>query len=172
MVLDALAPWAEPALLTANDLMARADDSWRYELVEGRLVRMPPSGYEHSHVAGTLFMVLRSFVDAHELGTVTLPETGFLVSRGDEPDTVLAPDLAFIAAARASVRGSQNWKGFPPASSRSCRGDRITESGTPPARGESSSVAESRSQIGMGGVAGEPPSGRVAVARRHTKHHP
>jgi len=113
MVPDALAPWAEPALLTANDLMTRADDSWRYELVEGRLVRMPPSGYEHSHVAGTLFMALRSFVDAHDLGTVTLPETGFLLSRIDEPDTVLAPDLAFISAARAPVRGSQNWKGFP-----------------------------------------------------------
>jgi Uma2 family endonuclease len=113
MALDALAPWAEPALLTANDLTARADDSWRYELVEGRLVRMPPSGYEHSHVAGRLFMALRSFVDAHELGTVTLPETGFLLSRGGEPDTVLAPDLAFIAAARAPVPGSQEWKGFP-----------------------------------------------------------
>ncbi len=107
------APWAETVLLTAEDLMARADDSWRYELVEGRLVRMPPSGYEHSHVAGNLFIALRSFVGAHDLGTLTLPETGFLLSRINEPDTVLAPDLAFISAARTPVRGSQDWKGFP-----------------------------------------------------------
>ena len=110
---DTLAPWADTVLLSAEDLMARADDSWRYELVEGRLVRMPPSGYEHSNVAGNLFMALRSFVDAYELGTVTLPETGFLLSRPDEPDTVLAPDLAFVSAARVPVRGSQDWKGFP-----------------------------------------------------------
>ena len=35
MALEALAPWAEPVLLTAQDLMARSDDGWRYELVHG-----------------------------------------------------------------------------------------------------------------------------------------
>jgi hypothetical protein len=37
MPLD-IAPWAEPVLVTAEELLARADDAWHYELVEGRKV--------------------------------------------------------------------------------------------------------------------------------------
>lgn len=45
-----LAPWAEvvpttPFPQTVAHLLTRADDGWMYELVEGRLVRMPGSGY-------------------------------------------------------------------------------------------------------------------------------
>jgi Uma2 family endonuclease len=110
---DRTAPWAEPVLLTADDLIARTDDAWRYELVEGRLVRMPPSGFQHSSVAGDLYIALRAFVDAHQLGSVTLPETGFLLSAPGEPDTVLAPDLAFITGGRSPSPGSRDWVGFP-----------------------------------------------------------
>ena len=34
------ATWAEPVLLTAEDLLAMPEDGWRYELIEGRLVRV------------------------------------------------------------------------------------------------------------------------------------
>jgi len=37
----------------------------------------------------------------------------FLLSRPNEPDTVLAPDLAFIPAARTPEPGSPDWRGFP-----------------------------------------------------------
>ena len=118
MLSDASAPWAEPvaateAGATAEDLIARADDTWRYELVQGKLVRMPPTGYEHGHVALNLLRAVDGFVEANGLGSVSPPETGFLLSRPDEPDTVLAPDLAFVSAARTPVRGSPDWKGFP-----------------------------------------------------------
>ncbi len=110
--------WNEPVAATegratAEDLMARTDDPWRYELVQGRLVRMPPTGYEHGTVALNLLRAIDRFVEANGLGSVSPPETGFLVSHPGEPHTVLAPDLAFVAAARTPVRGSPDWKGFP-----------------------------------------------------------
>jgi Uma2 family endonuclease len=40
------------------------------------------------------------------MGDVLGAETGFMLSREGEPDTVLAPDMAFISAARAP-RGSE-----------------------------------------------------------------
>ena len=47
MVADTVAPWAETVLFTADDLARLPDDGWQYELVEGRLVRMPPPGAAH-----------------------------------------------------------------------------------------------------------------------------
>lgn len=52
---DTLAPWAEivphTGLMTEEELLALPEDGWRYELVEGRLVRMPPSGVPASRLA-------------------------------------------------------------------------------------------------------------------------
>lgn len=60
---NTLAPWAElvPAVgpMTIDELLARPEDDWLYELVEGRLVRMPPPGGEHGEIAGELFGALR-----------------------------------------------------------------------------------------------------------------
>jgi len=49
---DTLAPWAEPVPdvaypFTADALLGLREDEWRYELVDGRLVRMAPTGLEH-----------------------------------------------------------------------------------------------------------------------------
>jgi Uma2 family endonuclease len=113
MLPDTVAPWAEMVLDTADDLSALRDDAWRYELVQGRLVRMPPTNYEHSHVGMKLLVALHSFAELHGLGEVTMAETGFLLSRPNEPDTVLAPDIAFLSASRVPTPGSPDWKGFP-----------------------------------------------------------
>jgi Uma2 family endonuclease len=99
--------------MTAREFLALPEDGWRYELVRGRLVRMSPTGFEHSNIAWNLLRALDSFVNAHGLGTVTIPEAGFIISRAGEPDTVLAPDAAFIPKARMPRPGSPDWKGFP-----------------------------------------------------------
>lgn len=44
-------------------------------------------------------------VRSGKLGVVFAAETGFLIKR--DPDTVRAPDIAFVAAARASVASGQ-----------------------------------------------------------------
>jgi Uma2 family endonuclease len=102
-----IAPWAEPApayngrLLTAAELAALPEDGWQYELIEGRVVRIPPPrerhGYTESEIGGTL----RAFVKPRGLGRVYVGETGFdLTLPGEQAATVLGADAAFMRAER------------------------------------------------------------------------
>ncbi|WIG59210.1 MAG: hypothetical protein OJF49_001957 [Ktedonobacterales bacterium] len=98
--------------MTAAALLARPDDAWRYELVEGRLVRMPPAGPWHGDIASELNAALRPFVKARQLGRVYAAESGFVVSQPGEPDTVLAPDVAFVRTERIPAKDSPEHSGF------------------------------------------------------------
>jgi len=59
---------------------------------------MNPPGFEHGRIASGLDAAIGNHVRAHALGTVVAAETGFLLSR--DPDTVRAPDVGFVRAAR------------------------------------------------------------------------
>lgn len=100
--LNMLAPWAEivpnTGFMTGDDLLALPDDGWQYELVEGRLVRMPPSGYEAARIAGHLYAAMLRFVLDRGLGDVTPPDGGYNLSVPGRRNTTLAPDVAFIRA--------------------------------------------------------------------------
>jgi len=109
-----LAPWAEPAPgarfpMSAGDLLLLPGDSWRYELVEGRLVRMPPPGGGHGYITLEIAATLRAFVKAHNLGVVLSSETGFLLSQLGQPDTVLAPDVSFVRAEHVPAQDGPQW---------------------------------------------------------------
>lgn len=103
-----IAPWAEPVPgverpITADELLRWPRDPhypWRYELVAGRLVRIVPPGFEHGEVTLNLSAPIHQFVKRHGLGVVIAAETGFLLSRVGEEQTVLAPDMTFVSAAR------------------------------------------------------------------------
>jgi len=82
--------------MTVDELAALPDDGWQYELVEGVLVRMPPSGQRAARIASRLAARLGDFVDAQNLGNVTGPDGGYTLG----PRTDLAPDVGFIQAAR------------------------------------------------------------------------
>jgi Uma2 family endonuclease len=101
MVMDTIAPWAETAPLTSEILQLMPDDGWRYELVQGRLVRMPPTGFDHGRIAANLIGLLQPFVRQNRSGVVLSSETGFILSHEGEPDTVLAPDAAFVSSQRS-----------------------------------------------------------------------
>lgn len=83
--------------MTADELF-RLGDIGRCELIRGELIRMSPSGGRHGDVAATVAYYLKHHVLKHKLGKVYGVETGFILSR--DPDTVRAPDAAFIAADR------------------------------------------------------------------------
>src|SRR5437763_12588588 len=90
--------------MTADELLRLPDDGWRYELVQGELRKMSPSGAEHGAVATQIIVSLGAYVKAHALGRVYSSETGFRISR--QPDTVRAPDAAFVRAERVvATRG-------------------------------------------------------------------
>ena len=80
--------------VTAEQLLRMPDDGHRYELVAGELKPMTPAGWKHGDVGGRLHSMLGRHVLEHELGKIFFAETGFLLSR--DPDTVRAPDIAFI----------------------------------------------------------------------------
>jgi Uma2 family endonuclease len=84
--------------MTADELFRMPDDNMRHELVRGKLTTMPPAGWEHGMVSVKFGSLLLQHVEANKLGYVCGAETGFKIF--SKPDTVRAPDAAFIAAGR------------------------------------------------------------------------
>jgi Uma2 family endonuclease len=84
--------------LTAESFFELGVPGVRSELIDGEVVRMGPAGGEHGIVAMRIGARLLDFVEANGLGVVCAAETGFLVRH--DPDTVRAPDAAFVSRAR------------------------------------------------------------------------
>jgi Uma2 family endonuclease len=84
--------------MTAEELFELPDDGLRHELVEGELRSLPPAGFEHGDVTLELAFHVKAFVREHRLGAVLAAETGFVIGRA--PDTVRAPDVAFVSSDR------------------------------------------------------------------------
>ena len=99
--------------ITAEDLLRMPDDGFRYELVRGELRKMTPAGQQHGRIAINVTLPLAQHVRAHNLGTVYAAETGFRLAA--DPDTVRAPDVAFIRRDRVEAVGDVQdyWPGAP-----------------------------------------------------------
>ena len=99
--------------VATEELLHMPDDGFRYELVRGELRKMPPAGNEHGYIAGEVFGELRSHVKANGLGRVYAAETGFEIH--SNPDTVRAPDVAFVSRERLEEVGPVEgyWPGAP-----------------------------------------------------------
>jgi len=90
------------------------DHGGHSELVAGKLRMMEPSNFEHGRVAATANWLLSTHVRATGLGLTLGAETGFVLARN--PDTVRAPDAAFVSQARADAIGKTErfWPGGAP----------------------------------------------------------
>ncbi len=88
----------ETKLVTADELFEMPQDGFRYELIKGELRRMSPAGDEHGRVGMELAIPLGYHVKKNKLGKLYLAETGFLIQTN--PDTVRAPDIAFVSMKR------------------------------------------------------------------------
>ena len=100
-------------LVTADDLLRMPDDGYRYELLEGKLVKLAPASREHGRHAAHVMARLWQHVNIHQLGEVSAAETGFRLA--SNPDTVRAPDAAFVSIARVQEIGQETgyWTGAP-----------------------------------------------------------
>ena len=87
-------------LITAEDLLAMPDNGMRRELIQGELIEMPPGSDDHGFVCSESTWQIGSFIRRHRLGRDRIAETGFQLA----PDTVLAPDYAFISYERMADR--------------------------------------------------------------------
>ncbi len=103
----------ETKLVTADELLRMPDDGFRYELVKGELKRMSPTGDEHGEVTMRLASPLYQYVTLKNLGKVYAAETGFKLE--SDPDTVRAPDIAFVSMERIQAAGRiQGYRGGAP----------------------------------------------------------
>jgi Uma2 family endonuclease len=90
---------------TAEELLRLpTGEGKRYELIEGRLHVMSAAGFEHGRVALTAGRLLGNHVSATGSGLTLSAETGFILEH--DPDTVRAPDAAFVSKARTEAVGT------------------------------------------------------------------
>ena len=83
---------------TAEDLLRFREPGKTAELVRGTLIVREPPGTGHGARAARLTLRVGAFVERHDLGQVFAQDTGFKIER--DPDTVRAPDVAFVARER------------------------------------------------------------------------
>lgn len=92
-------------LMTAEELAELEDDGFRYELIAGELIRMPPAKPIHSRIASNFAYYLRAYIEPIELGIVLESSAGYQFEEG--PDTVLAPDVSYIG--RDRLTSNADW---------------------------------------------------------------
>ena len=86
------APSGRAGSMTAEELFWRPDDGLRHELIEGELTTVPPVSAPHGRTVARVTHLVLNLLDKTGLGE------GFTLRR--DPDTVRAPDVAFIRAER------------------------------------------------------------------------
>ena len=100
------APVAAPDRLLTIEELADAVGDTPGDLIDGRFVPMPPTGWPHARAEVRVSTRLAQFVEAHALGAVLAGEAGIVIRRG--PDTLRGADVAFVSnqrLARASADG-------------------------------------------------------------------
>jgi Uma2 family endonuclease len=89
-------PPTEP--LITGEAFAALTNLGRAELIEGRIVKMPPPKNRHGRLENKVAFYLTRFALEHRLGQVLTGESGVYIRRN--PDTVRGMDVAFVAQAR------------------------------------------------------------------------
>lgn len=87
----------ERKLMTAEEFFRLPRDDTFQELVRGEVQVSPPPGGPHGVASGVAYVLLWDYVRPRALGRV-FRQSGFRLER--DPDTVRAPDVAFVAATR------------------------------------------------------------------------
>ncbi|MBX3070977.1 MAG: Uma2 family endonuclease [Thermomicrobiales bacterium] len=90
-------------LRRAEDLLQMERDS-SFELVEGELHEVMSPRPSHAKVVGILAMLLGIHIRREKLGDLFVGDPMVLLQR--DPDTVLAPDIAFVSAERLPLEDS------------------------------------------------------------------
>jgi Uma2 family endonuclease len=88
-----------PDDLTYDDYMRLPDDGRRYEIIDGELEVSPAPAPKHQRVSGNLLVLLHAHVNEHGLGSVYHAPIAVILAR----DSVVEPDLVFVATGRTSI---------------------------------------------------------------------
>jgi Uma2 family endonuclease len=89
---------------TAEELLELpTGEGKRYELIDGELHVMCAAGAEHGRVTATTALLLGMHLRTTGTGVAFGAETGFVLA--SDPDTVRAPDAAYVSHAHAEAVG-------------------------------------------------------------------
>jgi len=100
------------ALMTADELFRTSIPDKRVELVRGTLQVREPAGWTHGLVAMRLGTELAACAKRTGAGGVFAAETGFKLATN--PDTVRAPDVAFVTQDRMLPPGTIGYPALAP----------------------------------------------------------
>ncbi len=92
-------------LMTAEELERLPDDGYRHELIEGKLIRMPPPGWPHGVRLLEVGLYFRDYAKRH--GGFATGGSGYRLEV--DPDTVLAPDVAYVRPDRIPLQGGPTY---------------------------------------------------------------
>jgi Uma2 family endonuclease len=99
---------AAEALMTAEEFEQLPEADARRELVQGRLIVTPSTGFEHGSIQVQLAVLIQPHLTRHNLGRL-VTEVGAILARN--PDTVRGPDAAYYSFAR--IPAGTRPRGFP-----------------------------------------------------------
>lgn len=84
--------------MTIEELAKLPPDQSRGELIQGEFFSTSPAGHSHGIIASNILFFVARFVRENKSGRTYAAETGFILTRN--PDTVRAPDAAFVRQER------------------------------------------------------------------------
>ena len=101
------------SLLTVEEYTALPDPGQRTELVRGRIVAVPPPGFEHGKICVEMIFSLTLVVKGQGSGQVVGNDSGVLTQR--DPDSLRGADVAYYGPAKAQRIGrTQGYPESPP----------------------------------------------------------
>src|SRR5690348_2883666 len=103
---------APPASDDTDELLHLSLPDKRSELVRGELVAREPAGSLHGLVAAKIALALGVFAKETDAGGVFAAETGFHLA--SNPDTVRAPDVAFVSRERMAAAQTAGYAALAP----------------------------------------------------------
>ena len=84
---------------TDSQLMTLKPANQKHELWFGKIITMPPAGFEHGDVIMRLAIALGTHIYEHKLGRICDGQTGFRLSM----DLCFAPDISFVSNERIKL---------------------------------------------------------------------
>jgi Uma2 family endonuclease len=87
-------------LLTIEELRDAVGDA-SGELIDGRFIPMPPTGWPHASTEARVAARLQQHVDAKQAGVVLTGEAGIIIRRN--PDTLRGADVVFVSNERIAL---------------------------------------------------------------------
>src|SRR6187455_1526203 len=94
-------------MLTVQDFMDIPEGPPYYQLIEGDLFMMPPTGAFHQDIAGNTFSIIREFLRKYPIGKVAIAPYGVFLNEVN----VFLPDVFFVTKAKLKQFSKRGFEG-------------------------------------------------------------